>query len=76
MLQTITLWGDNAFDGESPIAIVPQNGMCIVKPAYAALVRAAYDLSLPASASEGSHAMRLAARAGLLLKDITDETSV
>jgi len=74
MLQTILLWGDNAFDEESPIAIVPQNGMCIVKPAYAALVRAAYDAALPASANDASHAMRLAARAELLFKDMMDET--
>ena len=63
MLQCLLLWGDDAFEDESPIAIVPPNGVCIVKPAYAALITAAYDPALPPSAIDASHAMRLAARA-------------
>ncbi len=73
MVQCILLWGDRAFKGTSPIAIVPENGMCIVKPNYAALIKAAYDPSLPPSAVVASHAMRMAARAGLILEDLIDE---
>jgi len=73
MAQCILLWGDEAFAQDSPIAIVPQNGMCVVKPNYAAVIRAAYDVTLPPSATDTSHAMRLAARAELLLEDAEDE---
>jgi len=73
MTQCILLWGDEVFDADSPIAIIPQNGMCIVKPNYAAVIRAAYDPTMPPSATDASHAMRLAARAELLLEDLEDE---
>jgi hypothetical protein len=73
MTQCILLWGDEAFKDTSPIAIVPENGMCIVKPNYAALIKAAYDPAMPPSAVATSHAMRLAARAGLILEDMIDE---
>lgn len=70
MAQCILLWGEEAFEDDSPIAIVPQNGMCIVKPNYAAVIRAAYDPVLPPSATDASHAMRVAARAKNLLEDM------
>lgn len=73
MTQCILLWGDDAFDDDSPIAIVPQNGICIVKPNYAALIRAAYDPVLPPSATDPSHAMRLTARAEKLLDDLDED---
>lgn len=76
MVQAILLWGDEAFEDDSPIGIIPQNGMCIVKPGYAAVINAAYDVSVPPSATEASHAMRLAARASLLLKEMADAASV
>ena len=76
MTQCILLWGEEAFEDDSPIAIVPQNGMCIVKPNYAAVIRAAYDPALPPSATNSSHAMRLSARAKLLLDDIEDDSQV
>ncbi len=74
MTQCILLWGDNAFDDDSPIAIVPENGMCIVKPEYAALIRAAYDPAMPPSATDPSHAMRLAARARILIENLEAES--
>lgn len=76
MTQCILLWGDAAFEDDSPIAIIPSNGMCIVKPNYAAVIRAAYDPALPPSATDASHAMRLAARAGKLVEDLNDDSSV
>ncbi len=64
MLQAILLWGAHAFDHESPIAFVPETSACVVKPGYAALLRAAYDRALPRASRDASLALRLAARAG------------
>lgn len=72
MTQSLLLWGDEAFDDESPIAIIPENGMCVIKPDYAAMIRAAYDPVLPPSATDGSHALRLAARADKMLKELVE----
>lgn len=78
MTQCILLWGDEAFKDESPIALIPANGICIVKLNYAAVIRAAYDAALPPSATDSSHAIRLEARARLMLENMesSDETSV
>jgi len=72
MAQCILLWGDDAFDGVTPIAIVPQSAMCVVKPNFAAVIRAAYDPTMPPSSADNSHAMRLAARAELILEELED----
>ena len=60
-LQGMLLWSDRAFTNESPIALT-EDGTCLVKPAYARLLKAAYDPALPASARDPSFALRLAAR--------------
>ena len=67
MLQSILLWSPNAFKHESPIAIIEKTNRCVVKPFYAALVKAAYDPTLPNFSQDESHAVRLAARVSLLL---------
>lgn len=59
--QGMLLWSDSAFMQESPLAIT-DDGLCVVKPAYADLLRVAYDPVLPAVASDVSFAHRLAAR--------------
>ena len=59
--QGMLLWSDKAFTEESPLAIT-DDGLCVVKPAYAELLRVAYDPALPSVASDASHALRLAAR--------------
>lgn len=74
VVQSLLLWSNDAFTQNSPIAIVKENGICIVKPEYAALIRAAYDPVMPVSATDQTHAMRLSARAGLLLEDLQDDT--
>ncbi len=76
MTQSILLWGEGAFAKNSPIALVRDRGFCIVKPPFAALIRAAYDPGLPGSASDASHALRLAARAGLMLKDMNNAAPI
>jgi hypothetical protein len=69
--QCLALFSPHAFLTESPIGIIQENGLCIPKPSYAALIRAAYDPVLPVAAKEATHAMRLAARANKLLSEMT-----
>jgi len=73
-LQALLIWGDRAFADTSPIAIIKENGICIVKPEFAAVVRAAYSDMMPVAADDASHALRLAARAGMLLQDLADDS--
>ncbi len=73
--QCLLLWGDHAFKDESPIAIVPTNGMCVIKPPFTAVIRGAYDATMPPSATDDAHALRLAARGELILEEMVDEAS-
>jgi hypothetical protein len=68
--QCLALFSPHAFLEESPIAVIEENGLCIPKPEYAALIRAAYDPILPDAAKEATHALRLAARANKLLVEM------
>lgn len=70
--QSLLTFGENAFDAVSPIAMIKANNLCIVKPEYAAVVRAAYDPALPHATQDASHALRVSARALKLLQDIED----
>lgn len=63
-VQVIVLWSDAAFQGASPLGLV--EGVAVLRPEIAAVIRAAYDPVLPAAAQEASHGLRLAARAGRL----------
>ena len=67
MLQSILLWSPDAFKDESPIAIVKMNNMCVIKPFFASLVRAAYDEILPDCSEDSAHALRLHSRLKLFL---------
>ena len=67
MLQSILLWSPDAFKEESPIAVVEANNMCVIKPFYVALVKAAYDSVLPDCSEDKAHALRLQSRLKLLL---------
>jgi len=64
IVQTILLWSDTAFVGNSPLAILRDDGPAILKPQIADLIRAAYDPALPMAATDPAHALRLAARLG------------
>ncbi len=59
-VQMILLWGDGAFGLRSALAQV--QGVAVLRPQVAAIIRAAYDPMLPAKATDASHALRLAAR--------------
>ncbi|WOI55840.1 hypothetical protein [Palleronia sp. LCG004] len=61
--QTMLLWSDRAFTDRSPLAVTP-DGVTVLRPEIGALIRAAYDPVMPPSASDPSHALRLAARIG------------
>lgn len=71
-LQSLLVWGEGAFANETPIAVVPTNGICVVKPQIATIVRAAYAETMPVAASEASHALRLAARASVLMEGLSE----
>ena len=59
-VQVILLWSDLAFTESAPLAMA--NGIAVLRPDIAAVIRAAYDPVMPAAASDPSHALRLAAR--------------
>ncbi|PWE29430.1 hypothetical protein DDZ14_16920 [Maritimibacter sp. 55A14] len=62
-VQTILLWSDAAFIGRSPLARTPE-GVTVLRPAIADVIRAGYDPAMPAMAGDTCHALRLAARLG------------
>ena len=62
-VQTILLWSDTAFQDRSPLAMA--EGVAVLRPDIAAVIRAAYDPVLPAVATDASHALRVFARMGL-----------
>ncbi len=64
MVLAILAWGERAFAGMSPLAHLPDGGTTILKPEISALIRAAYDPSMPVAATDPSHALRLLARIG------------
>jgi len=72
-LLTVATFGTKAFKKESPIAMIKENNMVVVKPKYAAVIRAAYDETMPARSNDEAHALRVKARADLLIKDLASE---
>lgn len=61
--QIILLWSDKAFTDTSMLA--DTGGTLILRPEIAGIIRAAYDLALPAVSTDPSHALRLTARAAV-----------
>lgn len=64
IVQSMLLWSDLAFRDWSPLAVAGET--TVLKPDIAGVLRAAYDPVLPAAASDAAHALRLAARTGVL----------
>jgi len=60
VVQVLLAWSDGAFRMRSPLAVA--DGVTILHPEIAGLIRAAYDPALPDAAREKSHALRLFAR--------------
>lgn len=61
VVQTILLWSDTAFLGDSPL-MRAEDGTVILRPDIAGVIRAGYDPVLPDMASDPTHALRLVAR--------------
>jgi len=66
MVQTFVLWSDLAFRDAGPLARVGDDGPALLRPDIANVLRAAYDPVMPVAAHDPSHAMRLAARIGVV----------
>tara|TARA_B110000285_G_C15130545_1_gene623249 strand:- start:2278 stop:2892 length:615 start_codon:yes stop_codon:yes gene_type:complete len=58
--QMILLWSDTA-----PSLLGEINGMTVLRPEIAGVIRAAYDSVMPSVAHDPSHALRLSARVSL-----------
>jgi len=63
-VQTIVLWSDQAFQDKSPLALI--NDAAVLRPDIAQVIRAGYDPVMPVVAHDPAHALRLAARIGLM----------
>ncbi len=66
----LALWGPEAFRDTNPIGMIEETGAVMVRPEYASVLRATYDLALPNVADDVSHAMRVAPRAQKLYDDL------
>lgn len=64
VVQSMLLWSDTAFRESSPLAVVGDT--TVLRPEIGALIRAAYDPVMPAVSQDATHALRLAARVGML----------
>ena len=64
IVQTILLWSDKAFLGQSPLAVLRDGGPAILKPQIADLIRAAYDPALPVASTDPALGLCMAARLG------------
>ena len=63
-VQTIVLWSDMAFRETSCLAMV--GNRAVLRPDIAAVIRAGYGAAMPKQATDASHALRIAARAGMV----------
>ena len=66
VVQAMLLWSPTAFRNKSPLAVL-ENGTTVLRPELAAVLRAAYDPTMPARANDPSHALRMEARIRLIL---------
>ncbi|MBR9840993.1 MAG: hypothetical protein ACX93U_23195 [Salipiger thiooxidans] len=64
VLQVMLLWSESAFASRSPLGRL-EDGRVVLRPEIGAVLRAAYDPVMPPVARDPSHALRIAARAGL-----------
>ncbi len=60
-LRVILPWGEGAFAERAPL-VGDGEGGAVLRPEFAAMVRAAYDPVLPDAAGDPAHALRLFAR--------------
>ena len=63
-VQSMLLWSDLAFRDRSPLAVAGDT--TVLRPDIADVIRAAYDPVMPVAAQDAAHALRLAARVGMM----------
>jgi len=61
VVKAMLVWSDLAFQNASPL-VVRENGETVLRPEIAALLKAAYDPTMPLKSNSPSHALRMAAR--------------
>lgn len=61
VVKAMLVWSDLAFQNASPLAL-RENGETVLRPEIAALLKAAYDPTMPPKSNDPSHALRMAAR--------------
>lgn len=64
VVQSVLLWSDTAFREQSPLAVAGE--VTVLRSEIGSLIRAAYDPVLPGAAMDKTHALRLAARLGVM----------
>ena len=64
VVKVMLLWSDMAFEDRSPLVIL-ENGATVIRPEVSAILKAAYDPTMPLKANDSSHALRIAARVTL-----------
>jgi hypothetical protein len=62
------LWSDDAFKEKSP-TLITSNGVIILRPLIADIVRAVYEPTMPVVSTDKSHALRAQARIDLFRKN-------
>ena len=62
--QSMLLWSDTAFKTQSPLALVGET--TVLRPEIGQVIAAAYDLILPVSSQDPTHALRMSARIGVM----------
>ena len=63
-VQSMLLWSDLAFRDRSPLAVAGDT--TVLRPDIADVIRGAYDPVMPVAAQDATHALRLAARVGMM----------
>mgnify|MGYP001165305575 CR=1 FL=1 len=61
IVQSILLWSDQAFQSQSPLAVI-EGAQTILQPEIAELIRASYAATLPVHSNDPSFSLRLFAR--------------
>lgn len=64
VVKAMLLWSDIAFKDGSPLVML-ENGATVMCPEITAILKAAYDPTMPPKANDPSHSLRMAARVTL-----------
>lgn len=73
-LMALSMFGPNAFTNRSPIAVIQENNLCVIKPEFACVIRASYDPTIPTASDDPAVVLRIKARADKMLAEIENAT--